>query len=60
MGDKLFNKFMKATFAGHFMAGEDHQEIMPIIDNLRKSGIKIILPHDLEQLEENIDHNHHG
>lgn len=43
---------MQATFFGHFLAGESHEEILPIVNKLGKSGIKVILPHDLEELEE--------
>lgn len=36
------------TFFGHFIAGEDHQEIRRKIKLLKNSGVRPILAHDLE------------
>lgn len=32
LGDKLFEKLMKATFYGHFVAGEDEFKIVPTLE----------------------------
>lgn len=32
LGDKLFTKLMKATFYGHFVAGEDQIKIIPTLE----------------------------
>lgn len=32
LGDKLFTKLMKATFYGHFVAGEDQIKIVPTLE----------------------------
>lgn len=32
LGDKLFNMMMKATFYGHFVAGEDQIKIVPCLE----------------------------
>ena len=32
LGDKLFNLMMKATFYGHFVAGEDQIKIIPCLE----------------------------
>lgn len=32
LGDKLFNALMKATFYGHFVAGEDQFKIVPTLE----------------------------
>ncbi|XP_074598226.1 proline dehydrogenase 1, mitochondrial-like [Brevipalpus obovatus] len=49
LGDKLFRKFMRVTFFGHFIAGENHQEILPKIESLIKTGVRPIVGHDLEE-----------
>lgn len=32
LGDKLFTALMKATFYGHFVAGEDQIKIIPTLE----------------------------
>lgn len=32
LGEKLFNMLMKATFYGHFVAGEDQVKIVPTLE----------------------------
>ncbi len=42
LGNRLFGKLMKATFYGHFVAGEDRQTIKPAIHRLHTFGVKVI------------------
>ena len=45
---------MKATFYGHFVAGEDQEAIKPVIKNLEKFGVGAILDYSVEEdLSEN-------
>lgn len=32
LGEKLFNMLMKASFYGHFVAGEDQVKIVPTLE----------------------------
>ncbi|KAI6234628.1 Proline dehydrogenase [Aphelenchoides fujianensis] len=48
VGDTLFKKILKATFFGHFVAGETRQEVLPIADKLAKFGVKSILDYSSE------------
>lgn len=48
-GERLFKMFMKATFYGHFVAGEDENEIRPVLDRLRQFGVKPILDYSVEE-----------
>lgn len=49
LGEKLFTKLMKATFYGHFVAGEDEVQITPVLDRLRQFGVKPILDYSVEE-----------
>ncbi|KAK0088404.1 hypothetical protein PV326_004847, partial [Microctonus aethiopoides] len=49
LGERLFKMFMKATFYGHFVAGEDENEIRPVLDRLRQFGVKPILDYSVEE-----------
>lgn len=49
LGIRLFNWFMKGTFYGHFVAGEDQVTIKPTIDRLRSFGVKSILDYSVEE-----------
>ncbi|PBC30882.1 proline dehydrogenase 1, mitochondrial [Apis laboriosa] len=49
LGETLFTKFMRATFYGHFVAGEDEQQITPVLDRLRQFGVKPILDYSVEE-----------
>lgn len=40
---------MKATFYGHFVAGEDQVTIRPLVNNNRKYGVKSILDYSVEE-----------
>ncbi|XP_055695182.1 proline dehydrogenase 1, mitochondrial isoform X2 [Lutzomyia longipalpis] len=49
LGDKLFTALMKATFYGHFVAGEDQRAIIPTLERLRSFGVKPILDYSVEE-----------
>ncbi|XP_033195476.1 proline dehydrogenase 1, mitochondrial [Bombus vosnesenskii] len=49
LGEKLFTKLMKATFYGHFVAGEDEVQITPVLNRLRQFGVKPILDYSVEE-----------
>ncbi|XP_050710663.1 proline dehydrogenase 1, mitochondrial-like isoform X2 [Eriocheir sinensis] len=48
-GKRLFAAIMKATFYGHFVAGEDQIKIQPVLENLRSFGVKSILDYSVEE-----------
>lgn len=49
LGKRLFCNVMKATFYGHFVAGEDQVAIRPVVNNNRKFGVKSILDYSVEE-----------
>ncbi|KAJ8711481.1 hypothetical protein PYW07_008723 [Mythimna separata] len=49
VGQRLFEIFMKATFYGQFVAGEDQNTIKPTIERLRSFGVKSILDYSVEE-----------
>ena len=49
LGEKLFIAAMKATFYGHFVAGEDQYKIRPTLERLRSFGVKPILDYSVEE-----------
>lgn len=49
LGEKLFIALMKATFYGHFVAGEDEFKIRPKLERLRSFGVKPILDYSVEE-----------
>lgn len=49
LGKRLFCNIMKATFYGHFVAGEDQVAIRPVVNNNRKFGVKSILDYSVEE-----------
>ena len=49
LGKKLFAKVMKASFYGHFVAGENPQELKPMIDRMKSFGVKSILDYSAEE-----------
>ena len=40
---------MKVSFYGHFVAGEDQEDIKPVISNLEKFGVGSILDYSVEE-----------
>lgn len=52
---------MKATFYGHFVAGEDQEAIKPVIKTLEKFGVGAILDYSVEEdLSESETKTHMG
>ncbi|XP_036923335.1 proline dehydrogenase 1, mitochondrial-like [Sturnira hondurensis] len=49
LGQRLFNKLMKMTFYGHFVAGEDQESIRPLIQHNRAFGVGSILDYGVEE-----------
>ncbi|XP_068679728.1 proline dehydrogenase 1, mitochondrial-like isoform X1 [Montipora foliosa] len=49
LGKHLFRRLMKATFYGHFVAGEDQEAIKPGIKCLEKFGVGAILDYSVEE-----------
>lgn len=49
MGKKIFELLMKATFYGHFVAGEDQERIRPKLERMRSFGVKPILDYSVEE-----------
>lgn len=49
LGQTLFKKFMKMSFYGHFVAGEDHNEIKVVTSKLQKYGVGAILDYAVEE-----------
>nr|XP_012309642.1 proline dehydrogenase 1, mitochondrial [Aotus nancymaae] len=49
LGERLFNKLMKMTFYGHFVAGEDQESIQPLIRHNRAFGVSTILDYGVEE-----------
>lgn len=49
LGQRLFNKLMKMTFYGQFVAGEDQESIQPLIQHNRAFGVGSILDYGVEE-----------
>lgn len=49
LGQTLFEKLMKMTFYGQFVAGEDHQSIKPLIQKNRAYGVGAVLDYSVEE-----------
>lgn len=49
LGKNLFEKAMKLTFYGHFVAGENQVAIRPRIEKMRSFGVKSILDYSVEE-----------
>ncbi|KAF0872948.1 PROD dehydrogenase, partial [Crocuta crocuta] len=49
LGQKLFDKLMKMTFYGQFVAGEDQESIRPLIQHNRAFGVGSILDYGVEE-----------
>ncbi|KAK7088799.1 proline dehydrogenase 1, mitochondrial-like isoform X2 [Littorina saxatilis] len=49
LGQRLFKLLMQQTFFGHFVAGEDQEDIKPLITANRQFGVKSILDYSAEE-----------
>uniref|UniRef100_A0A673VFM7 Proline dehydrogenase n=1 Tax=Suricata suricatta TaxID=37032 RepID=A0A673VFM7_SURSU len=49
LGQRLFDKLMKMTFYGQFVAGEDQESIRPLIQHNRAYGVGSILDYGVEE-----------
>uniref|UniRef100_A0A671XUC5 Proline dehydrogenase n=1 Tax=Sparus aurata TaxID=8175 RepID=A0A671XUC5_SPAAU len=49
LGQKAFNQFMKMTFYGQFVAGEDHMAIRPLIQKNQAFGVGSVLDYSVEE-----------
>ncbi|KAF8788695.1 proline dehydrogenase 1, mitochondrial-like isoform X1 [Argiope bruennichi] len=49
LGPSLFHYLMRQTFYGHFVAGQDEQEILPTIQRMQSFGVKSILDYSAEE-----------
>jgi len=48
LGQRLFEYTLRSTFYEHFVAGTNKTEIKPIVEKLRKHGVKLILDYSME------------
>uniref|UniRef100_A0A674MPI3 Proline dehydrogenase n=1 Tax=Takifugu rubripes TaxID=31033 RepID=A0A674MPI3_TAKRU len=48
-GQRIFEKMMKMTFYGQFVAGEDHNAIKPLIRKNRAFGVGAVLDYSVEE-----------
>lgn len=49
LGQRAFNQFMKMTFYGQFVAGEDHMTIRPLIQKNQAFGVGSVLDYSVEE-----------
>ncbi|XP_048874707.1 proline dehydrogenase 1, mitochondrial [Brienomyrus brachyistius] len=49
LGQKMFERLMKMTFYGQFVAGEDHEAIKPLIQKNRAFGVGSVLDYSVEE-----------
>ncbi|KAF6082601.1 proline dehydrogenase 1 [Phyllostomus discolor] len=49
LGQRLFDKLMKMTFYGQFVAGEDQESIRPLIQHNKAFGVGSILDYGVEE-----------
>ena len=48
-GQRLFEKMMRMTFYGQFVAGEDHNTIKPLIQKNQAFGVGAVLDYSVEE-----------
>lgn len=48
LGQRLFEKLMKMSVYGQFVAGEDLATLRPVMDRMKKEGIRSILDYAVE------------
>ena len=49
LGQRMFEKMMKLTFYGQFVAGEDHNAIKPLIQKNQAFGVGAVLDYSVEE-----------
>lgn len=49
LGQKMFERLMKMTFYGQFVAGEDHEAIKPLVQKNRAFGVGSVLDYSVEE-----------
>lgn len=49
LGQTMFEKLMKMTFYGQFVAGEDHRSIKPLIKKNKAFGVGAVLDYSVEE-----------
>uniref|UniRef100_A0A3Q2G5A1 Proline dehydrogenase n=1 Tax=Cyprinodon variegatus TaxID=28743 RepID=A0A3Q2G5A1_CYPVA len=49
LGQRMFEKMMKMTFYGQFVAGEDHNSIKPLIHKNQAFGVGAVLDYSVEE-----------
>ncbi|XP_027268949.1 proline dehydrogenase 1, mitochondrial isoform X2 [Cricetulus griseus] len=49
LGQRMFDRLMKMTFYGHFVAGEDQESIRPLIRHNKAFGVGSILDYGMEE-----------
>uniref|UniRef100_A0A7N6AX33 Proline dehydrogenase n=1 Tax=Anabas testudineus TaxID=64144 RepID=A0A7N6AX33_ANATE len=49
LGQRMFERLMKMTFYGQFVAGEDHNSIKPLIEKNRAFGVGAVLDYSVEE-----------
>lgn len=49
LGQWMFEKMMKMTFYGQFVAGEDHNAIKPLIQKNQAFGVNAVLDYSVEE-----------
>lgn len=49
LGQKTFERLMKMTFYGQFVAGEDHQAIKPLVRKNQAYGVGAVLDYSVEE-----------
>ncbi|XP_028274019.1 proline dehydrogenase 1, mitochondrial [Parambassis ranga] len=49
LGQWMFEKMMKMTFYGQFVAGEDHESIKPLIQKNQAFGVGAVLDYSVEE-----------
>nr|XP_055054388.1 proline dehydrogenase 1, mitochondrial isoform X1 [Misgurnus anguillicaudatus] len=49
LGQKMFEQFMKMTFYGQFVAGEDHNSIRTLIQRNQAYGVGAVLDYSVEE-----------
>ena len=49
LGQRGFDRFMKMTFYGQFVAGDDHVAIRPLVQKNRAFGVGSVLDYSVEE-----------